>query len=101
MLSTRRPASRTTAKASTRLYTVEIVFGLLCFRARGARRRGSSDAATDAAHPLLNALAEFVCLGPQFGVGELLDLRFKGIDGLHVRHQRLDDALVLRAENLT
>jgi hypothetical protein len=57
-------------------------------------------ARSKAAHPLLNALAELVSLGAQFIVRELLDLRFERVDRPNVRHQRLDDALVLGPENL-
>ncbi len=54
----------------------------------------------DAAQPLLNALAEFIRLGAQLFVAELLNLRLQRVDGLHVGHQRLDHTLVLRAKNL-
>ncbi len=49
----------------------------------------------------LDALAEFVRLGAQLFVRELLHLRLKRTDGLDPRHQALQFALVLGPENLT
>ena len=49
----------------------------------------------------LDALTEFVRLGAQLVVRELLHLRLKRTDGLHPRHQALQFALVLGPENLT
>ena len=54
----------------------------------------------DSAQALLNALTEFDGLGAQLVIGKLLNLQLEGIDGLHLRHQRLDHALVLGAKNL-
>ena len=50
---------------------------------------------------LLDALAEFVRLGAQLVVRELLHLRLKRTDGLDPRHQALQFALVLGPEDLT
>jgi hypothetical protein len=50
--------------------------------------------------PFLNSLPELIRLGAQFGVGELLHLRFEGIDRLDPRHQALDDPLVLGPKDL-
>jgi hypothetical protein len=49
----------------------------------------------------LDALPELVGFGAQFGVGELLHLRFERSDGLDLGHQALDDPLVLGSKNLT
>ena len=95
MLSTRRPASRTTAKASTRISLKDFLQGVVLFFLEpllpieigfvlGFSRFGALSLAgsfATAAQPLLNALPEFVRLGAQFGVGELLYLRLKRIDG--------------------
>ena len=79
------------------LVSVEIAF-LARRRIRIVRRRLVP--AAEAAHVGVNALAEFVRLRPQFVVAERLDRRLKCINRRHVRHQRLDDALVLRPKNL-
>ena len=49
---------------------------------------------------VLNSLPELVRLGAQFGVGELLHLRFEGIDRLDPGHQALDDPLILGPKDL-
>ena len=54
-----------------------------------------------AGQALLDALPEFVGLGAQLVVRELLHLRLKRIDGLDLRHQALEFALVLGPEDLT
>jgi hypothetical protein len=48
----------------------------------------------------LNALPKPISLGTQFGVRELLHLGLKLVDSPNLRHERLDDTLVLCAENL-
>ena len=55
----------------------------------------------DAAKPLLDAGAEFIGLGAQLVVGELLYLRLQRADGLHARQHALDFPLVLGPEDLT
>ena len=54
----------------------------------------------DAAEPVLDALAEFVGLGAQFVVGQLLHRRLERVDGLDLGQQALYFALVLGPENL-
>ena len=54
----------------------------------------------DAFEALGQALAEFVGLGAQLGVGERVHLRFERIDLLDRGHQALNLALVIGAENL-
>ena len=54
----------------------------------------------NACQTLLNALPEFVRLGAQLIVRELLHLRLKRVDRLDPRHQALHFALVLGPENL-
>ena len=53
-----------------------------------------------ASQAFLNALPEFFRLGAQLVVRKLLHLRLKRIDGLDLRHQPLQLALVLGPENL-
>ena len=74
MLSTRRPASRTTANASG--------------------RRSSS------VSPLASALPELGGLAAQLVVGERLDRRLERVDRGDERAQALQLALVLRADDL-
>ena len=74
MSSVRRPASRTTAKASG--------------------RRSSSGVAPG------EPLPELVRLGTELVVGEGPDLRFEGVDGRHDRAETLQLALVLGADDL-
>lgn len=50
---------------------------------------------------ILDALTEFVGLGTQLFVRELLHLRLEGIDGLDLRHQALQLTLVFGPEDLT
>ena len=52
------------------------------------------------ADTILNFLAEFVGLGTQLFVRELLHLGFERIDRCHTRQQALDFALISRAKNL-
>ena len=106
MLSTRRPASRTTANASSRISssTCSITRAALGFNLLlavdvleiGIRFRFVGDRA----QPLLNAGAELVCLGAELFVGELLDFWLERVDGGDARLHTLDLALVLRPENL-
>ncbi len=72
-----------------------IIFELLEAIGIGVRLVGQTGQA------FLNALAEFVRLGAQLVVRELLHLRLKRTDGLDPRHQALQFALVLGPENLT
>jgi hypothetical protein len=70
-------------------------FGVGNFGARKGCR-----AVAQAAQALLNALPELVRFGAQFGVGELLHLRLKGIDGRDSGLRVLDVPLVLGPEDL-
>ena len=54
-----------------------------------------------AGQTLLDALTEFVGLGAQLVVRELPHLRLESVDGLDLRHQALEFALVLGPEDLT
>ena len=54
----------------------------------------------DRVHAFVNALAEFVCPGPELLVGELLHLGLERVDALHQRHDALDLALIAGAKNL-
>ena len=74
MLSTRRPASRTTANAS------------------GSRSSSVS--------PLGEALPEFGRLGSELFVGQRLDRRLERVDLAHDRAQTLQLAFVLGADDL-
>ncbi len=74
MLSTRRPASRTTANASDEQVVERLAVG--------------------------DALAELVGLAAELFVGEGLDLRFERADLGDQRPEPLDLTLVLRADDL-
>ena len=54
----------------------------------------------DLRHPVLNLFSEFVGLGAQFMIRELLHLRLERIDRLYTRQQALDLALISGAKNL-
>ena len=79
-------------------YLINIVF--LFGRGSGIIAGTSACVAVQTAQTLLNALAKFSGLRAQLSVGQLLDLRLERIDRLDVRHQRLNDTLVLGPENL-
>ena len=64
------------------------------------RSRSASGSSVRSARRVLDASPKFVSLGAQLVVGELLHLLLKGVDGLDVRHQTLQFALVLGPENL-
>ena len=80
------------------LYAVNIVFLV-----RASRIRLCTPAAvctSKTAQSLLDPMPELIRFRPQFGVSQFLDLGLQRVDGVHVRRQRLDDTLVLGAENL-
>jgi len=54
----------------------------------------------DPCEAVFHALAEVVGLGAQLGVGKLLHRRLERIDGLDLRQQALDLALVFGPEDL-
>ena len=67
-----------------------------CFR----RSRSASGSSGRSARRVLDASPKFVGLGAQLVVREPLHLLLKGVDGLDLRHQTLEFALVFGPEDL-